>query len=299
METIDSFELVHAYFMKNYMEGNDLAALEVVNDCLFPPYEAMRLGWKMAILAKLNRVDEALAVFQEALDAGYWYDERALHGDSDFASLKGNPRFDELIQRSNAGKSAEKAAFVMPVFEPISPSRKLLIALHGNASHAEGIIQYWKPATEWGWVVALPQSTQGMWLSGHYAWDNRQETVALVEKAYASLIEKYRPETVVMAGFSRGGETALFHAIEHKLKMALLIDSSFPQTEAEVPVLQANSELRVYITSGTVMMQEAKKALAYLGKQQIQYQFEETENYFHTYPPNFPERIQPLLDSLS
>jgi predicted esterase len=298
METIDSFELVHAYFMKNYMEGNDFAALEVVNEPNFAPYEAMRLGWKMAILAKLKRVDEALTTFEQALDAGYWYDESALRGDSDFSSVWDNSRFDELIQRSNAAKAAYTNPFVMPVFEPASPSRKLLIALHGNASHAEGIIQYWKPATDWGWVVALPQSNQGMWLSEHYGWDNREEALALIKEAHASLIEKYQPKTVVMAGFSRGGETALFHAIEHKLDMALLIDSSFPQKEDDTPVFEANPKLRVYLTSGQAMLDEAKRAIAYLDKQQIPYQFEETENYFHTYPPYFLERIKLVLASL-
>jgi predicted esterase len=294
MSAIDSFETLHHYFMNNYLAGNYEEALKVVNENPFPADAAITQGWKMAMLAKLNRVDEALAAFEEALDAGNWYLEGALRGDSDFASLQGNARFNELIKRNNMTHSADKVTPRLSTFEPNSPSKKLIIALHGNAGNATSIIPVWKPAIEWGWIVALPQSGQSTWLSGHYVWDKIEQSVDEVRQAYHSLIEKYQPETVVIAGFSMGGAIALSVAAEMKLRKVLLLET-YPDSLQAIPSLEVQPPLQCHVFWGIHDLEASKTALAFLESHQIPYEYEETANTAHAYPPDFGKRLQKLL----
>ena len=296
MAKLASFDELHTYFLQNYYGGKDLDALQYLldNEHEFPAYQALVMGWKMAILAKLQRADEALVAFESALDAGYWYQEAALRGDSDFASLRGNPRFDELIKRSNLIRAADKLEAKTLIFEAKTPSKKLLIALHGNASNAEAVVPYWQIASDWGWDVALPQSRQGMWLSGHYAWDNVELGYEQILQIYTNLVEKYQPETVVLAGFSMGGAVALYTALQLRLEHVLLLET-YPNSLEAMPSLDAETRPHCHVIWGEHDLEEAQKAQDFLQKQQIPYEFESTEIAVHGYPLDFSKRLEAVL----
>jgi len=63
----------------------------------------------------------------------------------------------------------------MVILELHSLNTDLLIPLcmvfHGNESNVQDHAEYWRPVTDMGWFVALPQSTYAGEKHGAYIWN--------------------------------------------------------------------------------------------------------------------------------
>ena len=106
----------------------------------------------------------------------------------------------------------------MIILDPLSiPSDSpvpVCMAFHGNDSSPQAHVEYWRPLTSLGWLVALPQSSRSgdepntyMWNTPGQAEWNFQE----VQNHFADLEQKYHIDMgrIVLAGFSMGGGMAI------------------------------------------------------------------------------------------
>ena len=67
----------------------------------------------------------------------------------------------------------EQAPPVLATVEPSHPQTappRLLFVTHRNVSNVENEIDYYRPVTEWGWLLAMPQSSQPWDVEGRYVW---------------------------------------------------------------------------------------------------------------------------------
>ncbi|NIN94523.1 MAG: hypothetical protein GTO49_06030, partial [Anaerolineae bacterium] len=83
------------YKDKEYAQALDLVNRE------FPhfPEKANRLYfWRACLESLTGQTDLALDTLEEAVEAGYWYNEGQLREDSDLDPLQGLPRFEGLVE---------------------------------------------------------------------------------------------------------------------------------------------------------------------------------------------------------
>ncbi len=180
------------------------------------PWHAQRIfEWRMDIAARMGQLDLAESILENALNAGCFFGEFALRKDDDLKELQRRPKFENLVKR-NFSILADAQRTSKPRLEIFNEGRvekatlPLLLAFHGNNSNVSSFRPYWQSLKGSDWLVALPQSSQ---LSGKgvYAWND----MTLVEKEvcehYRQILGAYPidPKRIVVAGFSKGGFTAI------------------------------------------------------------------------------------------
>jgi predicted esterase len=171
---------------------------------------------RAGVLAESGRADEALEELENALAAGCRYKRSWLESDRGLATLGPRARFAEIVDRSDQ-RYEQEAAKARPTLTTVFPSSgrttdhaPLLIALHGNNSNM-GEFPFWRTASERGWLLAVPQSSEIGVTPRAYTWNDRERTAKELEAHIAQLRREHsvRPDRLVLGGFSMGGLQAI------------------------------------------------------------------------------------------
>src|SRR5512144_2139016 len=148
-----------------YTAGRYAEALTVTEQLAreFPEEDASTSYWRLCLLSRMDRTEQAVASMSQALQRGMWWGENALRDDPDLAPLQGLPAYETMVAEckrrySEAQKNSRPELLVRtPGTKPPYP---LLIALHGRMGSAGRDLVRWEPAVGMGWMLAMPQSSQ-------------------------------------------------------------------------------------------------------------------------------------------
>lgn len=179
----------------------------------FPQAKALLTRWCIGLFAQMGQADKALAALEDALSAGHYFREEKLRHDVDLQSLRHNPRFRSLSKQSGT-LYEEHRRQVQPTLQVLRPSTPppwpVLLALHEGMGSAALAELTWHTAVSDGWLVALPQSSQLGWATGHYVWDDLDLSLSQLQSQYAQLQQEYplQRDRIVVAGYGQGGYTA-------------------------------------------------------------------------------------------
>lgn len=192
-----------------YQSGAYAAALELIEAQTghFPDHGEVLAFFRICLLSRAGRLDEAMATLSRALDQGYAYSSSQLHEDDDLVNLRLRPEFGELASEA-ARRYVDRCPPPPPPSE-FSPQRLgkpagLVVALHGNHATAAGSERWWRPAADLGWSVWLPESAERD--ADGPVWNDR----TIASSNLAAQLEAPPYERVILAGFSRGAEQALW-----------------------------------------------------------------------------------------
>jgi predicted esterase len=195
----------------------DALALVERESSRFPARWGDTLYWRGCLTAVMGDRENALRLLEEAVERGHWWSEATLRGEPDFTALRGDARFEALIEacrgrhaRAEAGARAELFTF-SPRADPPWP---LVIALHGSGGEAEEFAERWQPAVAAGWLLAVPQSS-GLVAPGRFGWGDRDRARREIGDHYQALVRQHPVDRdrVIVAGFSQGGATAVWLAL--------------------------------------------------------------------------------------
>lgn len=191
----------------------------------FPEQAAITYNWRYCAAAMMNKTELALDLIQEALEAGLWWSEEYLTSDDDLRSLQEMPRFKRLVKFSEEKCQAARAvskplALELPLPSSSEP-QPLLLSLHGNGSNAQRSVEYWQSAVAKGWRTVLLQSSQ-IFGPEAYVWDDLELGAQEIKTQYQNLIKSTPPAngSVVVGGFSKGGEMAIWLALKDVIPLA-------------------------------------------------------------------------------
>lgn len=306
--------LTHAaqlYQRGEYAEAFDLITREADR---FPAEMRRIYYWRICMASLINETGLALQLLGEAVAAGLWYPETQLREDPDLLPLQGLLRFEQLLEVCRQRQTEAQAQVVptLTILEPEGDCRDalrpcpLLLALHGNNQNVESSIGYWRPAVSDGWLLALPQSSQA---SGPdiYVWSDRDWAVREIQAHDAALREQYAvdPNRVIVAGFSMGGELAIWLALSGAIQVRGFIavgpgGPTMQEPDNWVPLVEASRErsVRGYLVVGEqdVFCYDGTQALAtLLSSQGIPCELEVHPDLGHEFPPEFEQSLARAL----
>jgi predicted esterase len=244
-------------------------AYDLITDSapLFP--DEPRIGYfvynyRYCAAALLDKPDLAIEIFQEGVDAGYWWNEDYLRSDEDLKSLQDLPAFNQLVevceQKRQAAMSKTKP-LSLPLPLPAQPAEALplLLALHGNTQNAENSVTFWESAVEEGWFTVMLQSSQ-ISFTDAYVWDDLELGGREIKDHFDELAGKYQIDSgqVVIGGFSKGGEMAVWLTLMEILPVAGFISVNpggplINDVNQWLPLLEnckSLSEMRGYFVAG-------------------------------------------------
>jgi inorganic pyrophosphatase len=297
------------YKAEEYAQALDLVTRE------FPRFaeQAHRLYHLRACLAcRTGQTQQALVLLEEAVEAGYWYNEQQLREDEDLDPLQGLPRFEELVEVC-LGQQAAAQAQATPYLttqEPVGtsptdgPPWPLLLTLHGNNSTAEVAAEHWSAATSLGWLVALPQSSQvvGPEAFGWNDWDWARDEIQSHDVA---LRERHSLDgkRVVLGGFSMGGGLAVWLTLTGAVKARgfIVVGPYVPNMDQLIASIEPDAVgmLRGYIIVGEEdeVCYEISLSLAeVLSAQGIPCELEIHPELAHEHPPGFEKSLARALE---
>jgi len=96
---------------------------------------------------------------------------------------------------------------VVPPAATGSGDGRALVVLHGAGSRPELETEHWRAATETGWTIVAPQSTQRLSAAGRYGWHDleRAKTDVMTQLEEAGHLSE---GDLVIGGFSQGAGLA-------------------------------------------------------------------------------------------
>ena len=305
-------QLYQLYQSGEYAQALDLATREASRF----PTEAWRVTyWRICMASLMNETALALQLLEEALGSGIWYAEAQLREDPDLQPLQGLPQFEQLVEVCRK-RQAEVQAQAAPALITLQPEGQcqaglqpcpLLLALHGNTKTAENSLGFWRSAVSKEWLLALPQSSQVRGSDG-YVWNDRDWAAREIQEHYAILCEQYAvdPDRVVVAGFSLGGELAIWLAMSGTIEARgfIAVGPAGPymrEPDNWVPLIEASQArgLRGYLVVGEqdVFCYEGTQALAaMLRSRNIPCELEVHPNLGHDFPPEFQQSLIRALE---
>lgn len=229
MSEITSFDELQRHVFAHFDNPETLLnAFNLLHESFsrYPEHAGLLYDWQFCAAALMGKPNLALGIIEEALDSGYCWSEDYFRSDPDLVSLQDLPEFNRLVQvsetlRLEAQSIAKPHLLTLPPPDSKEPSLPLLIALHGNAMNAQISVNDWESAVDLGWLTALPQSSQ-LFGPEMFLWDNLEWGAREVEAHYRELIEKYHvnSNSVVISGFSKGGEMAIWFALKDIVPLA-------------------------------------------------------------------------------
>ena len=228
MESERAFRDFRSRVFQLYQRGNiDQAVNEIaINISRFPENEVRILNWNFSLLAVLNRVDEALAVFQEAIHKGYWYPVESLREDKDLLCLQDLPEFENMLsicekRQNNAIRNARPERKVLQPPEAYSSPHPLVMVFHGRNSNALESMSYWKELVNYGWLIVILQSSQAIGVNS-YCWDNYEIAVKEARQHLDEIMEGYSidHDHMILSGFSQGGGLAIRLVLQREIPAA-------------------------------------------------------------------------------
>jgi predicted esterase len=307
-------QLYQLYQGGEYAQALDLATRAASR---FPTQAWRVIYWRICVASLLGETTLALQLLEKALEAGFWYAEAQMREDPDLQPLQGLPRFEQLVEVCQK-RHAEAQAQAVPMLLTLQPEGgcqaglqpcPLLLALHGNNRTAEGSVGFWKSAVSEGWLLALPQSSQ---IRGPdaYVWNDRDWAVREIQEHYDTLCQQYAidPDRVAVAGFSLGGELAIWLAMSGTIQARgfIAVGPGGPymnEPDKWAPLIEASQGrgLRGYLVVGEqdVFCYEGTQALATLLKSRdIPCELEVHPNLGHDFPPEFQQSLAQALEFL-
>jgi predicted esterase len=307
-------QLYQLYQGGEYAQALDLATREASRF----PTEAWRVTyWRICMASLLGETTLALQLLEEALEAGFWYAEAQLREDPDLQPLQGLPWFEQLVEvcRKRHAEAQGQAAPALLALQPEGQCQAglqpcpLLLALHGNNRNAEYSLGFWRSAVSKGWLLALPQSSQIRSPDG-YAWNDRDWAVREIQEHYATLCEQYAvdPDRVIVAGFSMGGELAIWLAMSGTIEARgfIAVGPGGPymnEPDNWVPLIEDSQQrgLRGYLVVGEqdVFCYEGTQSLAaLLRSRDVPCELEVHPNLGHDFPSEFQQSLAQALEFL-
>lgn len=305
-------QLFQLYQDREYARAIDLVTREASR---FPKEARLVYYWRICLASLTSETALALQLLEEALASGLWYAEAQLREDPDLRPLQELPQFEQLVEVCRK-RHAEAQAQAVPALLTLQPEGQcqaglqpcpLLLALHGNNRTAQDSVGFWRSAVSKGWVLALPQSSQVRSPDG-YVWNDRDWAVREIQEHVATLCEQYAIDSdrVVMAGFSLGGELAIWLALSGTIKARgfIAVGPGGPymnKPDNWVPLIEASRGrgLRGYLVVGEqdVFCYKGTQALATLLKSRsIPCELEVRPNLGHDFPPDFQQSLARALE---
>jgi predicted esterase len=281
-----------------YGESKFEEALQLLEQNLgsFPEVSARTTFWRMCLLSLCGRSLDVLSVFRQGLDSGLWWAESQFI-DTDLDPVRDLPEFQHLVTESQkkyeeARSQVERDQLVLLPEPPASGNYPLLIALHGRNGSKESHLEYWKVASDKGWLVLSVQSTQPLF-QGSYCWDDVSRGMEDLMFYHEQVSQQYQidPQCVIIAGFSQGSGMAIYTALSGKIKVRgfIGVGTFIAKPDSLTPLAsQAGSIKGYFVTGGKDHTLDKAKAIQNILKENnIQFGEEIHPDLAHEFPPDF------------
>jgi predicted esterase len=247
--------------------------------------------WQACLDASTGRVDEALADLETAINKGWWYGTSML-ADHDFDAIRDEPRFRDIVARSEAAQIAAQRVVPVPIIaDPEGVPRGTLVAIHaaeGRASHTSRI---WSPGLSRGYRTVAVSSSRKV-SSLRATWDDRSRALADVTAQIRGSIHP-----MIFGGRSLGAAVALHLATTGAVPAAgLVLVAPTLRWELARPSLPIPTVILAGANDSDRLRAAASQAARFLTDAGSPVDLQFIPEMSHYYPDDFETWLIPSID---
>ncbi len=271
----------------------------------FPDHRSSITYWQACIDSLLGDPEGAVLGLWRGAEDGMFWPENSLRTDPDLTAARSLPSFGAVLnaarrssERANANRLERPEVLV---FGPMDGSaRGVLIGLHMYARTAAESARYWRPATEMGLAVAVPQSTQ-ISGDGEPAWPDAVVTGRDARLAREEALERYpsAAAATIVGGASQGGARAAAIALSGEpfpCRGLIAVVSAFPDLpDVQAAALGAAARgLRAWLVTGDhdSTRDEVERLHRELVAAGVPTELNFVPGLGHEFPNDFPDRLR-------
>lgn len=275
----------------------------------FPLHVSRIHVWRMGLACRLGDLPGALQILDQTLARGSWLPVSWLEEQPDLDPLRSLPEYRELVEHAREYQARAQLSSTphlllqRPRPETGQPPYPLLVALHGDFRNAASAIEPWSHACAWGWVVALPQSSQ-VFAPDAFVWDDRVRGMRELQEHWTVLCgrEDVDCQRAVLSGYTTGAALALAAALEGRVATRGVI--AHAPVGLDLTALEATLEAaspsppRVYLVAGEldVPAVEVVRALdGSLQRHDIPCEVEIRPGLTHDFPTDYDSTLERAL----
>lgn len=308
-----TYQEMRAHIGKLYQEQKYAEAARILEKALteFPDHIHANCFNLALMYVRLGEYEKAVRALEYGLDRGVWFGKYQMNNEI-WAPLEGKERF-AAFKRKNEDKRKEAQKKVQPkleVFIPESFDRNkkypLFIALHGGGENIEVFKPQWtSEMLKKDFIVAYPQSTQIVSMSG-YSWtEDIRLAETEIQEAYEKIVQEYPVDSslVIVGGFSSGGVASLEVIMNHNIPaIGFVVLCPAKPDDFTVEKVRAAKERGVRGTMLTTEMDgrlaDQKEMARIMEEQGLVLEFIVTPDIGHWYPENLAGMIDDAISHI-
>jgi predicted esterase len=264
----------------------------------------------LAITAKLGDASQVMDLLEDYLETGRWFSNWFLRRIPELEQLGDLPRYQKIMQLTEEKEAQywqdESIKPITQVPPDAKPPYPLLIAIHGNGFNARHSASQWACAADAGWLVFHPLAKKLVGYGSHW-WKNHEENELIIKQQIEDISLQYPIDTnrIILGGFSKGGETAMYLAIRGWLEAKGFITVGaggyyHMQPELWLPLLESPPQglrgVAMYSAYDLERSEAENRTLKILLAAGIVCQLEKYPAEGHVFPEDFPVRFQKAVD---
>jgi hypothetical protein len=243
--------------------------------------------WKMCLLSRLGRLEEACSVFARSLDHGFWWSEDVLM-DPDLDNLRSMPEWAQLVNAS-VGQAADARSVRRDPIDvmPANQVRTTLVLLHGRAERPQLMIDRCDSGSDQHTRLLALHGPEP-YASNKYGWplDGSEKVVIDQWVAAEPVIDP------ILIGFSQGAGLAGWMAWSGSVpaRGVILVAPAMSIRGVPIPsVALAPTPTYLLVGSDDWVLDDARHAAQGLEASGASVRLEERAGVDHEWPPNSGE----------
>ncbi|MBN2794107.1 MAG: hypothetical protein JXR88_01775 [Clostridia bacterium] len=259
-------------------------------------------NFRYSCLGKMNKNEEGYLLLEKAIkDDGFWYHPDLLLEDQDLEGFRNFKGFNELVDICKVRYEDAKYQSTLKhtyVESDLEVSKGLLVALHGNQENMAIAEDDWKSIFDLGYNGLFLQSDQVEFYDA-FTWEDYEDAALKLPKV---IQEFHKNEKMILAGFSGGGQVALWSVLTNQMACdhLLLVAPWLPHIEDWDDLLP---QLKVNHTKVTILIGDADED-CYEGCEYLHKALEKQgcdvellifEDLNHEFPEDFDEHLKEIL----
>jgi predicted esterase len=272
-------------------------------------HEGRLVFWRACFTSLTGRPADALAVLEDGLERGVWWDPQLLDRDPDLTAMRqldGYERLRERLldhQQQVATETSPRLLVELPARAVAEPPCPVLLVLHGAWSSAARTRPFWDAALEAGWALALAQSSQPVGTDA-FVWTDHDRALTELGDHIDTLqargdVDVHRG---VLGGFSQGAALALSAVLTDRVPLTRFIAQapSFGSIQVDPNVVDHHprrQQLEGIVLVGTAdhAYDDATTMAATLDSRIGRCDLEVVDGLGHDAPPDLPDRLHRWL----
>lgn len=293
-------EIFHLFEQEKYNKVHSL--IEKVQE-EFPERLDKTIFWKACVYSKQGNPQKAIAVLEEGLNKGIWWNPLTLIYDEDLRNLQNIEKFKMIVNRcqeilNNLKRTSKPQLFIYGN----DKSNTGIFSLHWRGSNVKDFAPYWFDNELLDqFLFGFPQSSQIFGYNA-YCWDNKDIAVEEITTLFKRFKEKYNSKQEIIAGASQGGrlaiELSLYGNILETKGFIAVIPSIQDVTALENLLVGNKSTIKGCIITGDQdpFYNKTVELVKIFEKNNLQCKFIVKEGLGHFFPADFTDLLRYAIE---